>query len=1451
MTDIEKDEGDTSFEDSAEGDTPLNLALHLLPSLSERPAEKYKDHCDYLLDAIDEQLDQLQPHSSFKAPLSGTEEVRKLVTSDPCIADMKQSCEIGSQEPKDATSIDSNEQGKYTECKKEEYKWRLTNLLGSEQTDYLEYQNDSNSAESVCTEDFVVKFKQGMVEPIARNNDNEAHENAPYGYGKLNKPLKVLPQNVGLSIPLSEGSVGDHFSLSTARRQDILQQFKEELKDDLQAAFSTSDEGKISMSSKSRRDSVESLGGRISRLSQANVSELSSLLSMEKLSSIGSNLSPRSAVDYQKSLVLLKDHCVDNQVILYPHNTVENREVNRTKVQETNNYFETFANIQSLRKKEGWEDNTSDHNVGLNSSGNQHCFVAVSSRIPILLYGATTDCPKEPIEHKPLENYNDREKSKNIRTSNSPESHGSYAEKFEADWNNRLEDSQKVSYPDYQKTPDEKNTDGICQKINSKFQLTHEDAKYEVTGKPLTGDIAEQHGREEINKRDIHDEQSLTRYKRTQSSLETSFTPHSGHSTRGPCRNRKESLRYPDSSKVLTDDEDGEEFEPLPSTDWGSISPNQWSRPKAADSSWDRTTRNIYSEFMRSPDQGQRRRGPAIEDLATERVILEESVAKLRWGVAVEEEKLSQRKVQFREADQSFNDILQQKKKAYQELESIRDILQKAQKEMVKMESHMKESQVQAEESRSELVLLEYKRSGFLKELQELELDLNSIKQQCSSTNSSQIASFQYEISLLTGEREELKARLRHLEGSLSFLERQELERQLNYAKSELFSEHRTARAKIEELQENLEESQSKLEEKRAESVKIQEKNKQLKLQLCELDKKNETLMQNQAAEASEQKEVLNQQLIKLTLQEREQRVKITSLEKILSEKELVLLRLRDVISSLKADKDAWALATETLKQEQSKQLQEMQLQQQQDKEIQLTKLREELQCQKKTEIQQFAENMEQVKFKALQDQAESLEKEMAQAVKPLEAKDKEIAKLKETFKSQKETMKKLAVELKQEARELVHNTLLHEQKKWESEKRDALQIQRHTMEEQRLRDMADLREVLERERRTSMALEKKSAELQNIIQEQEVHNRSLQREKQEALDELRTLLREEKQEDMKRLQQELEQERGRDVERLKLRLQQLEEEQHILRAEHNEACFREKEAQAQAERAERGLAREISTACERIQSIPGRAKTNSPSHIRHGSPCRISTNQALQMLHGVSEETNQVIHELHQEAEAQKRTVTHVQREKDRELKQQREQLQLEKEKALDVLKERLIQEHIDEITNLQRDQLRESGNGETQSLRQQLREKDNELRVIQRNMAKWKDETATRLACKFEEELNAELEKSLSRSKASDSQRNTERVGSAVRRLSMERRENLHLRSASTPSLTGVAAQHDFGALKILRHLQGRVRELRTDNRLCHASSLENLSMRRTEPGNSYREKWPFMAEPFQGRK
>ncbi|XP_074916138.1 uncharacterized protein LOC116831003 [Chelonoidis abingdonii] len=242
---------------------------------------------------------------------------------------------------------------------------------------------------------------------------------------------------------------------------------------------------------------------------------------------------------------------------------------------------------------------------------------------------------------------------------------------------------------------------------------------------------------------------------------------------------------------------------------------------------------------------------------------------------------------------------------------------------------------------------------------------------------------------------------------------------------------------------------------------------------------------------------------------------------------------------------------------------------------------------------------------------------------------------------------------------------------------------------------------------------------------------------------------------------------------------------------------------------------------------------------MAHGSPSPLSASHALQLLHAVTEETQRYLGALQQELEAQNRTMLHFQEEKEGELRQQREQLHLESKEALEALKEQLIQEHLQEIASLQRSHLKEAGDGEQQMLRQQLREKDRELQAIQRSMAHWKDQTTSKLARKFEEELNAALETRFSWDRPRGLRRSVERLDAEIGRLSTDRSEHIHLCPTASSS-SAPLGQHGFVSSKLLHQLQGRVRELRAENALFRGGSLEDLAALRAEPGQTGREKF-----------
>ncbi|XP_030439423.1 uncharacterized protein LOC115661220 isoform X3 [Gopherus evgoodei] len=1354
VTNMELEGSRATLEEEEEDGTKYNLETAEPPSCPETAGARAKDQCDSLLDSIDAQLSQLLgPGAGVAGGCMNGDTSLECSPKASWTAEMEGCC----------ANQDGTSWGEASSSRKEEYGWRLMHLLGSKQAP--ETLGDRSDSNSICTEDFAARFREGMVDPLV-NSDEE--EDVPAGSFPARDPaeeghitgIKARPAGLCPTVEAC-GPAAEGFMLSTVRRQHILQRFEEGLEENSALALSSSMEGPQSLSSRTRRESLESLGGRISRLSRSNTIDTPSSTDMGKASGTGGRAPglalPERVETSEESIPWLLEGSSR-----WGQNSRENSlPFSSPLLVEELCPSQPFRDLGAGAGTRAWARESHPVRTAPSPSGRRqtaygHIWSDSPSHFaPTAAYGSPSLASKGekspqliaspcPDQRLPPEKLGDQSSalqgfSATTQLASSPES-AQTPPAVVSDGCVVMQGGVGSGDPE-REAPELLQQGSVIPQRLSGRGITHAVASGGREGTWRSWEL--QAGPAERGTRgltlcvpvtsfdtvtidsDLDSVRTETVQVHLRKAVGCQRAP--GCSTKGPRCPRRDSLGCLGSSSAVTEEEEEAEEEFLwsrGSADWRSSSPVRWSSmPCRAVSSWEGTRKEACTEH---------------QDLGTD------------------EERLLQRKSQLHEADLSLSDILGQKKRAVQDLESLRGALERSQKEAETLESCLKETRSKADEARADLLLLQYRRDSCLRELPELEKELSVLRQQHSTMHSTQLGAFQAEVSSLAAEREELKARVRHLEGSLSFLEHQ-----LSCCKAELFSEQRAARARIEELQECLEEAQNKLEERTAEGTELQEETTRLRLQLRELERIPAApraswspcrfVMVTQSSLFQKQAAALSGQIRDLRVQETEQELRLSALKKILSEKELELVRLREVICALTAEKEAQQHAMENLREEHDRQLGKMQQ-------------------------EKFAESLEHVKARALQDQAASFQKEVENLTRVIEARDEEVRRQRETMQQQKESTQQLVRELKQEAKEMVQSALLQEQRKWEAEKREALQVQCRTLEEQSQRAHA---EALDKERRTVSVLQNKTLEYQQRIQELELHGHSLQQEKQEALDELRTLLQEEKMEALRRLREELEQERARESDRLRVTLQQLEEEQSHLRAAQNEMSSREREAQSQAEQAQRSLAREIGLACQRLQDLlPERGR----GLMAPGSPAPLSASHALQLLHAVTVETQRYLRALQQELEAQNCTMLHFQEEKEWELRQQREQLHLESKEALEALKEQLIQEHLQEIASLQRSQLKEAGEGEQQMLHQQLREKDHELRAIQRSMAHWKDQTTCKLARKFEEELNAALETRFSWDRPRGLRRSVERLDAEIGRLSTVKEKHSPLAKVRT---------------------------------------------------------------------
>nr|XP_054587701.1 uncharacterized protein si:ch211-102c2.8 isoform X2 [Nothobranchius furzeri] len=208
--------------------------------------------------------------------------------------------------------------------------------------------------------------------------------------------------------------------------------------------------------------------------------------------------------------------------------------------------------------------------------------------------------------------------------------------------------------------------------------------------------------------------------------------------------------------------------------------------------------------------------------------------------------------------------------------------------------------------------------------------------------------------------------------------------------------------------------------------------------------------------------------------------------------------------------------------------------------------------------------------------------------------------------------------------------------------------------------------------------------------------------------------------------------------------------------------------------------------------------------------PQSFTVAEAVAHLRTTREQLQHFVRRLHQQLDSQKQMNEQLRKEKEQELRVQRQQLRAEKDQALNSMRRQLIREHVEELSCLKWAHVSETG-GVAACLRRQLQDKDLELRQVQRSMAEWRRRTAARLASQFEHQLTAELERckvALMRSRR------------ASKTLEARPRGGTHSSKETVCShrihAVNSAAAHistDVVSLKLLRHLQGKVKQLRVE--------------------------------------
>ncbi|KAI4874921.1 hypothetical protein NFI96_012938, partial [Prochilodus magdalenae] len=741
--------------------------------------------------------------------------------------------------------------------------------------------------------------------------------------------------------------------------------------------------------------------------------------------------------------------------------------------------------------------------------------------------------------------------------------------------------------------------------------------------------------------------------------------------------------------------------------------------------------------------------------------------------------------------------LQQQKAAAARVLERLREDVEEAERERHTLQLSVTQTRTHAQLLRSELHKLQTQRDLCVKEVRALQED--------------QAALQRHTAACCYGSSPH-----KHMNSScVSVLEREEMDRLLDSAKSELFSEQRRFRKKLDSMQERLEEVTQELEQSEEQSRSLREKCFGLEEKLTSVIKHRDELQQSVQSERVEQENRLG------------------ALEKIIAQKELLLLNMQEEKSSLQMELTA-------VREKQSEKLAATLAQAQKEKE-EFERLKVHLSQTHEHQLQMVRSQADEVKAAALREQAPTHTRNSESLLNCIQMKEREVKRLQESVKKQQEVLRNRVEELRGEAEKQVQKAVEQEQNRFKEQ-----------MQEVERRGRADV----EKERRNALALQNKAVELQTRVEELECEA-STQTSRLQAL-------REEQQAELQRLHRQLKQEAEHEAARLKQSVKQSEKQVQDLKSALAES---ERVLQGAAERQEQqnaGWAQDIHTECVCLQELlTHNGLRVDTKRLTHSSA---TVTEAVQVLQSLRKPLQHLIISLQNHISSLSHTNQQISAEKEMELRLQREQSTAEKERALNALKEKLIQEHIEELSSMSRVRLAEDDDG----LRRKLQAKDEELRQVQRNMAQWKEKTTKRLAQKFEEELTTELERlglkthtlrdsheacaanykpsfdAISRMNKSgtikgscmcfvayrwkvdwlrrrrvpkpnlEPQRRLELLEGEMRHLTRNHRDQTDVQpaSANLPDLASTPIGRDLASYKLMRHLQSRIRQLQADN-------------------------------------
>ncbi|XP_071848868.1 uncharacterized protein [Apostichopus japonicus] len=788
---------------------------------------------------------------------------------------------------------------------------------------------------------------------------------------------------------------------------------------------------------------------------------------------------------------------------------------------------------------------------------------------------------------------------------------------------------------------------------------------------------------------------------------------------------------------------------------------------------------------------------------------------KIQYLISAEEDL----REQVQELETSMGSIQEKKKIALDDLKSLQETVQRSRSEIQRAETIARESVGKAEDIRSELVVLEYQRDQARRELGDIEQKvLFSRSLQTGPPHHRMIRSMD-NIHLVTSPNTRPQtqvvsdvreaAQFNSVPHDLVVGQQAYRDRQ-TYSPGERFTDQDNQTVNYREMDDKLKDerdnSSQKFKEATEEIANLRQEMEMQKDTIREAEDK----LHKSLHDSSQTQNHLQNEIIALRSQLHEKVMKVTELEGTIQERERALQSARETLVDVQENVHMLQKGKEEIIRSNTEECQKLEA----NREVALVELRERLLNEKEGALQQLQFELEKDKEESVTKVQEELEKVRKLMKAELEERIDELTDLKEKLKQLEEAKETLGIQMRKEAEEQIQRAIITEREIWQMEAERKQEAEKRAMEESLGGEVKRMRVEMEKLKQDKEHLKESMKILKEENNKLRDENLAAGREKVEAVSEAREETRKDIQAQLDKMREDMSQEKMRETEKLREKLKNQDEELGKLRSDVRGHQQREKDSllSVNVEKSDRSLIQELNEECKKSANILGVTPRKTPvfinvkssaagkspstvelSHEAPGSgylPTRSQLHSALSNLKLTNDELRNMAKKLKEDGKQWQKEVMKERKVKESEIEKLQSSISHEREDKANL--QEVQEEHDAEVDKLKRSlqkiKLQEN------SYQEQLQQKDDNMREVQRNMKAWKEETALKMARKFEEELNRELEQ---------------------RMLNLSLQDDASFsHSSGSRSMDASHSGQDANTVKVLKHLQEKVKQLKLEN-------------------------------------